>query len=245
MFSPNLPQYNGETQTDMHDATIQTERFPGMVKFLLPILSFYSRWFHRSHWEGAPLIGDGLTSPLPSGGLIVASNHVSGFDPVLLQVYFPRPIRWMMERQMMIPLLNSFWRGLKIIPVEESGGSAALRDAFRHLGSGGVIGIFPEGRIARPQGRIQLFHPGLAMIARRTKTPVAVFLLDGIPPCGNPFWSFFRRSRARVRLMAVVPPPILGEESAWTLRLRNQMGAALGATVDVDGEGHCEQIASG
>ena len=229
----------------MRDSTIQTERFPGVLRFILPILSFYVRWFHRSHWEGAPLIGDGLADVLPSGGLIVASNHVSGLDAVLLQVYCARPIRWMMERRMMIPLLNHFWRRLKIIPVEKSGGSAALREAFRHLASGGIVGIFPEGQIARPHGRIQLFHPGLAMIASRTKTPVAVFLLDGIPPCGNPFWSLFRRSRARVRLMAVLPPPVAGDESAWTLKLRNQMGAALSATVDVGGEGRSEQIASG
>ena len=229
----------------MRDATIQIERFSGVLRFILPILSFYVRWFHRSRWEGAPLIGDGLANVLPSGGLIVASNHVSGLDAVLLQVYCPRPIRWMMEREMMIPLLNSLWRRLKIIPVEKSGGSAALREAFRHLASGGVIGIFPEGQIARPHGRIQLFHPGLAMIAGRTKTPVAVFLLDGIPPCGNPFWSLFRRSRARVRLMAVVPPPVAGEESAWTLKLRDQMGASLGAKVDAEVEGRGEQIASG
>ena len=229
----------------MHDSTLRTERFTGVLKFILPMLSFYVRWFHRSHWEGAPLIHDGLADVPPSGGLIVASNHVSGLDPVLLQVCCPRPIRWMMERKMMIPLLNHFWRRLKIIPVEESGGSAALREAFRHLASGGIVGIFPEGRIARPHGRIQLFHPGLAMIAARTKTPVAVFLLDGIPPCGNPFWSLFRRSRARVRLMAVVPPPAVGEESAWTLKVRIQMGAALGATVDSDGKGRSEQITSG
>ncbi|MCX5663348.1 MAG: hypothetical protein NTY97_01430, partial [Planctomycetota bacterium] len=85
----------------MHDSTLQTERFPGVLKFILPMLSFYVRWFHRSQWEGAPLIRDGLGDVLPSGGLIVASNHVSGLDPVLLQVYCPRPIRWMMERKMM------------------------------------------------------------------------------------------------------------------------------------------------
>lgn len=132
----------------------------------------------------------------------------------------------------MIPVLGPFWRQIKIIPVEKSGGTIAVREAFRHVASGGVVGIFPEGQIARPPGRIQRFHPGLALIACRTQTPVAMFLLDGIPPCGNPFWSLFRRSRARVRLMAVVQPPARGEESAWTDRLRRQMGEALGAVVD-------------
>jgi hypothetical protein len=45
--------------------------------------------------------------------------------------------------------------------------------------------------------------------------------------------------------MAVVPPPAVGEESAWTLKVRIQMGAALGATVDSDGKGRIEQITSG
>jgi hypothetical protein len=45
--------------------------------------------------------------------------------------------------------------------------------------------------------------------------------------------------------MAVLPPPEAGEESAWTLKVRIQMGAALGATVDSDDKGRSEQIASG
>ena len=225
----------------MRDATIQSERVSGALQVAVAFVRFYLQTFHRARWIGVPLTGKNETKVLPPCGLIVASNHVSGLDPLLLQVYSPRPIRWMMEREMMIPVLGPFWRWLKIIPVDHSGGTAAVREAFRHLADGGALGIFPEGQIARPPGRIQLFHPGLAQIASRTKVPVAIFLLDGIPPCGNPFWSLFRRSRARARLMAVVPPPSLGEESAWTLRVRRQMADALGVTLD----GDADEIASG
>lgn len=161
----------------------------------------------------------------------MASNHISGVDPILLQTFFPRPIRWMMQRSMMIAVLRPIWRMLQVIPVETSG-TASIREAFRHLADGGVVGIFPEGQIARPPGRIQVFHPGLAIIAQRTKVPVAIFAIDGMPPCGNPFWSLIRRGRARVQFLGIIDPPAAGDEAAWTRKIRLRIAQAIGATVD-------------
>ncbi len=203
---------------------IQSNAFMGGVHL---VACWYARIVHRLRVEGVH------PGTIPSDRLIVIANHVSGIDAVMLQVALPREIRWMMERQMMPASFDWLWRRIRAIPVESSGATTALRESFRHLNGGGVLGIFPEGQIGRPPGRIQVFRPGLAQISARTRSSVAVFVLDGIAPCGNPFWSLVRPSRARVRLLAVIPPPVAGEESAWTLGIREQMARALGASVDV------------
>lgn len=187
----------------------------------------FTSTLHRARWSAA-----GELAIPTSGPCIVIANHVSGLDPTLVQLGTARPIRWMMERAMMIAPLGAFWRWLRVIPVDPATGTHALREALRHLAAGGALGIFPEGRIARPKGRIQVFSPGLAWLAARSKAKVAIFVVEGIPQCGHPLLSYFRPSRAHTRLLAVVDPPRVGEEEAWTMQIRRRMADALGVPLD-------------
>lgn len=213
MLSPNLPKYSG---TASHRYTLCVIR---------PLVRLLLRTVHRARVDGGKLP--------TSGGLIVIANHVSGIDALLLQTWCARPIRFLMDRAQMHPIAGWLWRLLRIIPVDDAGGSSTLRESLRELAQGGVIGIFPEGQIARPPGRIQVFRPGLAALARKTRAAVAVYVIDGVPPCGNPFVSLFRPSRARMRLVMVMVPPLSAEEDEpWTLSLREAMGEALRVPVD-------------
>ncbi len=191
------------------------------------VATWFVRIVHRVRIEGLPA----QQGWADCGGSIVVANHVSGVDPVLLQVAFPRETRWMMDRTMMVPSLGFFWKFLRIIPVdtEESKTTVgAIRDAMRHLNNGGVLGIFPEGQIARPQGRILPFLPGLGILAARTGATTFVFVIDGVPECRSAFAGLFRPSRARVRLIAQVAPPARGNEVEWSGAIRTQMAQALG-----------------
>ncbi len=191
------------------------------------VATWFVRIVHRVRIEGLPA----QQGWADCGGSIVVANHVSGVDPVLLQVAFPRETRWMMDRTMMVPSLGFFWKFLRIIPVdtEESKTTVgAIRDAMRHLNSGGVLGIFPEGQIARPPGRVLPFLPGMGTLAARTRVTTFVFVIDGVPACGSAFVGLIRPSRARVRLIAILPAPARGEEDAWTESIRKTMAVALG-----------------
>ena len=213
----------------MSESRSKAERFPILLALIRPCARFWLRLVHRARIEMRTV--EGVEVPA-DGPLIVIANHVSGIDPVLVQAWLGRPIRWMMERAMMLAAAGWLWRAIRVIPVEASG-TTALREAMRTLSSGGVVGIFPEGQIARPPGRVLVFRPGLAALARRTGAKVAVFVIDGIPPCGNPFVSLVRPSRARLRLVAIVEPAATAEaEEAWTESLRQSMARALDVPAD-------------
>jgi 1-acyl-sn-glycerol-3-phosphate acyltransferase len=105
-----------------------------------------------------------------TGPAILVSNHISGLDPLLLQSACPRRlITWMMASEYMdLPGLGWFFRTIGVIPVERSGkDSGPLRAALRTLQQGGVLGIFPEGRLSKT-GDLLPFQTGVGMIAAKS-----------------------------------------------------------------------------
>lgn len=81
------------------------------------------------------------------GGLIIAANHISNFDPPILGVALPRPISYMAKKELFAtPVVKQIITWLNAFPVDRhAGGTAALRAALRMLKEGRCIGVFPEG----------------------------------------------------------------------------------------------------
>jgi 1-acyl-sn-glycerol-3-phosphate acyltransferase len=82
-----------------------------------------------------------------TGAVIVACNHVSYLDPVVLGIGFLRPVTYLAKKQLFeIPVLGPIIYALGAYPTDrEAGGVAAVRAALRALKEGRCIGIFPEG----------------------------------------------------------------------------------------------------
>ena len=82
-----------------------------------------------------------------SGGLVVAANHISNFDPPILGVAVPRPVWYMAKKELFaMPVLGPLIRRLNAFPVDrQAGGTAALRASLRMLKEGRAVVIFPEG----------------------------------------------------------------------------------------------------
>jgi 1-acyl-sn-glycerol-3-phosphate acyltransferase len=82
-----------------------------------------------------------------TGGLVVAANHVSNFDPPLLGVAMPRPLAYMAKKELFaLPVLKQLLPPLNAFPVDrQAGGTAAIRAALRLIKEGRAVGIFPEG----------------------------------------------------------------------------------------------------
>jgi 1-acyl-sn-glycerol-3-phosphate acyltransferase len=82
-------------------------------------------------------------------GFILASNHVSHFDPPIITSYFPRRIDWIaMSDLFRGRILDGLFSDLNVISIERNGPDrAALRIAAKRLKEGRVVGIFPEGGI--------------------------------------------------------------------------------------------------
>jgi 1-acyl-sn-glycerol-3-phosphate acyltransferase len=115
-----------------------------------------------------------------TGPAILACNHVSGLDPMLIQSACSRMIVWMMAKEYYdLKSLKWFYEAIEAIPVARSGRDmAATRAALRSLHLGRVIGIFPEGRI-EPERELLPFQTGIAMMSIKTGVSVYPAYVDG------------------------------------------------------------------
>lgn len=111
---------------------------------------------------------------IPShGGAIIASNHVSLFDPPVVGTAFTRPIHFMAKEELFaIPILRWFFTKLNAFPVRRATADrTAIRHAISLLENGELLGLFPEGTRSLT-GKLGKPETGLAMIALKAGVPV-------------------------------------------------------------------------
>jgi hypothetical protein len=168
------------------------------------------------------------------GAMIVASNHVTFADPLIIGGMIRRPVNFVMYYKIYrIPVLNFIFRTGKAIPIAaRSENPEILESAYRRihnvLDSGDVLGIFPEGGITC-DGEIHKFKAGIDKIIAERPVPV-------VPVALCHLWGslFSRRdpllkrrpyklwSRIELRIGAPIPPQeVTAERLQWEVtRLR-------------------------
>lgn len=115
----------------------------------------------------------GLHNVPQKGALIIASNHLSYYDPIVIAILLNRPIHFMAKEEFfhnrifgkMLTALNAF-------PVKR--GSAdlkAIKNALAILEEGKILGIFPEGT-RKSEGTGVDAQTGTALIAMKSHAAV-------------------------------------------------------------------------
>lgn len=162
---------------------------------------FYTRVFHGLRVEGV----ENLPAGKHPGPLIVIANHTAGIDPMLVQSAVPFYVRWMMGKDMMLPAMDAIWDWLEVIAVRRGERDmSAAREGLRHLAKGGVLGVFPEGRLERPPGQIRQFHPGIGLLVSKTGAPILPIVITGTPQV-DPAWASLRvPSRSVIRIQPII-----------------------------------------
>jgi len=119
----------------------------------------------------------GMDNIPDDGPVIVASNHISFVDPLILGGMIRRPVNFVMYYKIYnIPVLNFIFRTGKAIPIAgRAENPEILENAYRRmrgvLEAGDVLGIFPEGKITS-DGEIQEFKSGINKIISEQPVPV-------------------------------------------------------------------------
>jgi 1-acyl-sn-glycerol-3-phosphate acyltransferase len=140
----------------------------------------------------------GLSHIPREGPVIVACNHVSYVDALLLGGLLPRPPRFVMYHKIYkLPVMNLLFRAARVIPVAPAKEDAALlakayADIAEALDNGELVGIFPEGGLT-PDGDIQPFRPGIEKMLARNPVPVVPLALT------NLWGSMWSRKDSRLR----------------------------------------------
>lgn len=114
---------------------------------------------------------EGLEHVPREGGLIVAGNHISSFDPPLIGSLVPREIHFMAKRELFDKQpMRWLSEHLLAFPVDRSkSDTKAIKEALRFLRAGLAIGIFPQG--TRNTGDAEAFD-GAAFLAQRAGVPL-------------------------------------------------------------------------
>jgi 1-acyl-sn-glycerol-3-phosphate acyltransferase len=159
------------------------------------IAQVYSRLMHRLQVRGDST----LRRQRRPGPLILIANHTAGVDPVLVQAVCNFEPRWIMAEDMRHPAAQPLWDYGRIIFIDrEKGDLGATREAIRHVRSGGVLGIFPEGRIERPPRTLLPFQQGVGFIIKRSNAPVLPVVIEGTPTGPTAWSSLYTPSRASI-----------------------------------------------
>lgn len=132
-----------------------------------------------------------------SGGVIVACNHLSYFDPPLLGTGCPRRLRYMAKGELFaLPLLGPAIRAVGAYPVDRRASAlSAVKRSVDVLRAGDAVGIFPEGtRNLHGEAHV---HGGVALLASLSGAPVVPACIRGTD-----------RARRLARFEVVFGPPL-------------------------------------
>jgi len=130
------------------------------------------------------------------GGVIIASNHVSYLDPVVLGASTKRKIHFIAKKEVFNNIFSSiFLKSLNAFPVDRKKiDMPAFKKTISILVEGGILGIFPEGTRSI-NGELQELKLGVVKIAMKAGVPIIPVGIIGthkIYPHGKIFPVLFK-----------------------------------------------------
>ncbi len=162
-----------------------------------------------------------------TGPVILASNHLSFIDSVVIPLAVPRRVRFLAKaeyfegRGLRGRTVALFFRAIDAVPVRRESrrdSMASLETALDVLREGHAFGIYPEGTRSR-DGRLYRGRTGvgwLALASRAPVVPVALTGTDRVQPVGS---RGVRIHPVRIRFGPAVDP------TPWVERVAASGGA--------------------
>ena len=138
----------------------------------------------------------GLHHVPATGGVILASNHLSFADSMVIPIVAPRRVAFLAKSDYFTgtgvkgALSRAWFEGMGMLPVDRDDSKAALASldtALQVLARGEAFGIYPEGTRSR-DGRLYRGRTGVAHLALTAGVPVVPVGLvgtDKLQPVGS------------------------------------------------------------
>jgi 1-acyl-sn-glycerol-3-phosphate acyltransferase len=130
------------------------------------------------------------------GGLIVASNHISFWDPPLIGAALPRDMFFLAKQELFTtPVLGPLIRSWNAIPIRRGTADlSGLARAIETLKRGSALLMFPEGSRMR-DGELHPARPGLGLMAVSADVPIVPCYISG---SNHPGRWWYRGARVRM-----------------------------------------------
>lgn len=115
------------------------------------------------------------------GGFILAANHVSYLDPIVLGVACPRSLNFMAKDTLFsAPFLASWLKAVGVIPVKRDAADlSALKAAIKNANAGMGLALFPEGTRRTKENAFINPEPGVGFLAAKLNLPVVPAFISG------------------------------------------------------------------
>lgn len=137
-----------------------------------PLINFLFKVIFWPKIEGAENIP-------PSGKVILAGNHTSNLDCLLLMSSTKREIHFLAKIELFKGPLGIIFKNMGLIPVDRGKhNDHAIDEACKYLANNEVIGIFPEGTTEKGRGLMN-FKYGACRIAQNSESPIVPFVILG------------------------------------------------------------------
>jgi 1-acyl-sn-glycerol-3-phosphate acyltransferase len=165
------------------------------------------------------------------GGLIVAANHPSLLDAMLVVAHLPRCVCVMRADLMHNIFLGPGARLARYIG--NDGGRSMVRDSVAALREGHLVLLFPEGtRTSTPP--VNAFKPGITLIARLAQVPIQTVLIQSDSPFLGKGWPLSRAPTGLVRFRVTLGRrfPASDDRRAALRQIEAYFAQELGTGVD-------------
>jgi 1-acyl-sn-glycerol-3-phosphate acyltransferase len=144
---------------------------------------------------GSRPVVEGLEHIPPEGAVLLAANHLSFIDSIVIPCVVPRRVTFLAKSEyfegtgLRGAVVRTWFEANGAIPVNRDGEGdtqASLRAALSVLEKGWALGVYPEGTRSR-DGRLYRGRPGVAWLALTAQCPVVPVGLigtDKVQPIG-------------------------------------------------------------
>lgn len=167
-----------------------------------------------------------------SEGGIIAANHLSFIDSMLLMYGLQRPVTFLGKVEYMDSVVTRHvFPAVGMIPVDRSGSGIrrSLQEARSRIEEGELVGIFPEGTRSR-DGLLHDGHNGVAHLSLKTGAPiipVGLIGTDKAMPVGDRIPG---RAPVQIKIGAPIKPDIQRGRSA-SVRMREALTTEVMASI--------------
>ncbi|MDD5021804.1 MAG: MFS transporter [Endomicrobiaceae bacterium] len=144
------------------------------------------------------------------GGTLIIANHTSFMDAIILSTTFGEKVSFAINTDM----IDRFWvkpflKLIKYFPVDPTN-PMVVKSIIDELKKGGIVAIFPEGRITTTGGLMKVY-PGPAVIADKSNADILPVCIEGSQYSDfSYFGSKVKNRRQRNITLTILHPRKLG-----------------------------------
>lgn len=148
-------------------------------------------------------VGKKNLKELKGKNYIISCNHMSNFDPVMLDIRMGKKFRYLAKKELFKKKFSAFFmRAYGAVPVDRQNvDPSSIKEVLRLIKNNKKIAIFPQGTRAKtPEIQDGSAKEGVAMFSIRTGTPVVPMM-------------FTRKIKIFRRVKLLIGKPIYPDET--------------------------------